>query len=301
MPDFTLMGAALLVSAVTAALTLLVVAWPPRTPHPLRLRIAWVLALGAGIYAGCGVLGMVPRWPIPEDRDRFLVVLLPLTLAVEIAAAANRPRWLALLLRLTLAASAAPILLYNSVYLVDLSGPHSAEWPPHVAAVILFGLAAALALLWELLALLQARTVDRPASAALALTTLAAGATVMLSGYYQGGLMAMPLVGAGVGVTLASFAAPARPNTSCPPGVGVVGLFTVLLIGRFFGALPTDLALCLLFAPLLAWVSEAPGLRLLRPSLRGAARLVLVALPLVPVVAKALARFNEASAARFGP
>jgi hypothetical protein len=297
MPDFTLMGAALLVSAVTAALTLLVAAWP------LRLKIGWVLGLGAGIYAGCGVLGMVPRWPILEDRDRFLVVLLPLALAVEImAAAAKRPRWLAPSLRLTLAGAAAPILLYNSVYLVDLSGPHSAEWPPLLAAVILLELAAALAALGELLVLLQAHTVDRPASAALALTTLAAGVTVMLSGYYQGGLMAMPLAGAGAGVTLASFAAPRLPNnTSRPPGVGVIGLFTVLVIGRFFGALPTDLALCLLFAPLLAWVPEGPGLRRLRPSLRGAMRLVLVAVPLILVVAKALARFNEASAARFGP
>jgi hypothetical protein len=287
MPDFPLMGAALLVSAVTAALTLLAAAWL------LRLKIGWVLGLGAGIYAGCAVLGVVPRWPIPEDRDRFLVVLLPLTLAVEMTAtAAKRPRWLAPSLRLTLAGAAAPILLYNSVYLVDLSGPHSAEWPPPLAAIILLGLAAALAALWELLALLQSRAVDRPASAALALTTLAAGVTVMLSGYYQGGLMAMPLAGAGAGVTLASLA---QPNTSRPPGVGVIGLFTVLMIGRFFGDLPTDLALCLLLAPLLAWVPEGPGLRRLRPSLRGALRLALVVVPLILVVAKALARFNEAS------
>ena len=149
------------------------------------------------------------------------------------------------------------------------------------------GLATALIAIWELLALLQARTVDRPASAALALTTLAAAVTVMLAGYYQGGLMGMPLAGAGVGATLASFIAPAQPNTNCPPGLGVMGLFTLLLIGRFFGALPTDLALCLLFAPLLAWVPEAPGLRRLRPSLRAAMRLALVAVPLVFVVAKA--------------
>jgi hypothetical protein len=291
MPDYPLMAAALLVSAVTAAVVLLVVA-------RLGPRIAWILGLGAGIYAGCAVLGMTPRWPIPEDRDRFLVVLLPLTLAVEFMAV-NRPRWLAPSLRLTLAASAAPILLYNSVYLVDLAGPHSAEWPPLLAAVILFGLAAVLAALWALLSLLQSRAADRPASTALAMTTLAAAVTVMLSGYYQGGLMGMPLAGAGIGATLASFL-PARPNTCYPPGVGVISLFTLLLIGRFFGALPTDLALCLLFAPLLAWIPEAPGLRRLRPSLRGAMRLVLVAVPLVVVVAKALARFNEASAAPFG-
>lgn len=290
MPDFNLIGATLLVAAGTAALTLLAAAWL------FRLQIGWVLGFGAGVYAGCAVLGMVPRWPIPEDRDRFLVILLPLTLAVEImAAATKRPRWLASSFRLILAGAAAPILLYNSVYLADLSGPHSAEWPPFLAFVILLGLATALAVVWELLARLQVRAMDRTASAALALTTVAAGATVMLSGYYQGGLMAMPLAGAGAGVTLASFAAPRRANGSRPPGVGVIGLFTVLMIGRFFSDLPTDLALCLGFAPLLAWVPEGPGLRRIRPSLRGAMRLVLVAVPLVFVVVKALARFNEAS------
>ncbi len=290
MPDYPLMVAALLVAAVTSALTLLVAV-------RFRLRIGWVWGYGAGIYTGCGVLGMAPRWSIAEDRNRFLVILLPLTLTVEIAAAYG-PRWLALPLRLIAAAAAAPILLYNSVYLVDLSGPGSAEWSPLLAAGILLGLAAALAALWELTARLQTRTNDRPASTALALTTLAAGATVMLSGYYQGGLTAMPLAGAGLGVTLVSLGLYAD---KCPPGVGVIGLFTILMIGRFFGALPTGAALCLLLAPLLAWVPEAPGLRRLRPSFRCAMRLVLVAAPLLFVVATALARFKEASASRFGP
>ena len=108
--------------------------------------------------------------------------------------------------------------------------------------------------------------------------------------------MAMPLAGAGLGVTLVSFP---LQSDKCPPGVGVINLFTLLLIGRFFGALSTDLALCLWFAPLLAWLPKR-GLRRLRPSLRGAMRLFLVAVPLALVVAKALARFNEASAAHFG-
>src|SRR5947209_10599693 len=120
MPDYGLMGAALVGSAVAAALTLLLVAWPGRRPHPLRLRLSWVLGLGAGIYAGCCTLGQWPRWPAPEDRDRFLVILLPAAIAVEVAAALlPRPRWLAWLLRLGVVGAAAPILLYNSVYLAD--------------------------------------------------------------------------------------------------------------------------------------------------------------------------------------
>jgi hypothetical protein len=296
MPDYQLMGMALCVSAGIAALLLLIAAWPWRTPHPLRLRVGWVLGLGAGFYAGCAVLGQQPRWPIPEDRDRFLVVLVPLTLAVEIAAAAAPgPRWLAWLLRLCLAGAAAPILLFNSVYLADLAGPDSAEWTPIQAAAILFGLGAALATVWGLLALLQARTLDRAASPVLVLSFLAAGVTVMLSGYFKGGLLALPFAGALIGGTLASFVAPAPPSASRCLGVGVVGLFGILLIGRFFGSLPTSAALCLGFAPVLAWVSEVPGVRKLRPSLRAAARLVLVAAPLVFVVVNAQMKFAEAS------
>ncbi len=282
MPDFNLMGVAVLASFAAAAVPLLLAAWPWRKSHPLRLRLGWVLGLGAGTYAGCGVLGQWPRWPAPEDRDRFLVILLPLTLAVEIAAAVGGGRrWLTWLLRLSLAGAAAPILLYNSVYLADLTGPHSAEWSPTQSVLILLGLAATLAAVWALLSLLQVRTSGRSAAPALVLSSLAAAATVMLSGYYQGGLLGLPLAGAVTGATLASFAAPAQPNTNGCIGVGVIGLFSVLLIGRFFGSLPTVSALCLLLAPLLAWVSEAPGVRKLGPILRAAARVVVVAVPLV--------------------
>jgi hypothetical protein len=298
MPDLPLTGAAVLASAVAAALPLLLAAWARR---PLLLRLGWVLGMGAGVYAGCAVLALRPRWPAPEDRDRFLVVLLPLTLAVEIVAAiAPRPRWPARLLRLCVAAAATPILLFNSVYLVDLSGPHSAEWPPALAAVILGLLGAALAAVWALLALLRTRTSDRTAPAVLALATLAAGVTVMLSGYFSGGLMGLPMAAALAGATLASFAAPAESSARGGLGVGVVGLFTVLAIGRFFGSLPTGPGLCLLLAPLLAWLPEAPGLRKLRPGLRAAARLLVVAVPLALVVADAKMRFDEAAASHYG-
>lgn len=298
MPDFTRMGEAVAVSAAAATLTLLLLAWPWRKGHPLRRRAAWVLALGAGFYAGCGVLGQWPRWPAPEDRDRFLTILLPLTLSVEIAAAfVVRPRWPVWLLRFGLAAAAAPILLYNSVYLADLSGPHSAEWPPAEAGVILALLAAALAGPWALLERLQARAPVRTAATALALASLAAAVTVMLSGYYQGGLLGLPLAGALAGGALASLVAPARAAAGDGLGFGVIALFAVLVIGRFFGSLPTGPALCLWLAPVLVWLPEAPGIRKLRPGPRAAARLLVVAVPLALVVANAKTRFAEASAA----
>jgi hypothetical protein len=300
MADFNLMGLALAVSAGAAGLTLLLAAWLWRKPNPLRLRLGRVLGIGVGIYAGCAVLGQWPRWPAPEDRDRFLVVLLPATIAVEIAAvAAARPRWLAWLLRLSLAGVAAPILLYNSVYLADPTSRY--YWPPVAAALTLLALAAVLAATWGLLALLQACAPERSTSPALVLTLLATALTVMLSGYYRGGLMALPLAGAVAGATLASFTAPAERGTDGCLGVGVVGLFSVLLIGCYFGSLPMASALCLLCAPLLAWVGEAPGVRRLWPILRAAARLGLVAVPLVLVVTMAILQFLEASATHYGP
>jgi hypothetical protein len=296
MPDFLLIGKAVAASAVTAAVILLLSAWPWRAPHPVRLRLGWVLSLGTGFYAGCAVLDQWPRWPPVEDRHRLLTILLPLTLAVEaVTALAARPRWLAWLLRVGLAGAAAPILLHNSAYLADLAGPDSREWPPAQAAMILSALAAALLAVWGLLALLQARTSERAAAPGLVLACLAAGVTVILSGYLMGGLLALPLAAALAGATLASLVAPAEPNTSRYLGFGMVGLFSLLVIGHFFGSLPTDAAVWLLLAPLLAWVTELPGVRKLSLSQRALVRVALVAVPLVLVVLHAEKKFKEAS------
>ena len=46
--------------------------------------------------------------------------------------------------------------------------------------------------------------------------------------------------------------------------MSVIGIFSVVLLGRFFGTLSTGLAACLLLAPLLAWTVELPRLRTLR-------------------------------------
>src|SRR6516225_9134196 len=205
MPDFLLIGKAVAASAVTAAVILLLLAWPWRAPHPVRLRLGWVLGLGAGLYAGCAVLDQWPHWPAVEDRHRLLTILIPLTLAVEaVTAFVPGPRWL---LRVGLAGAAAPILLHNSVYLADLAGPDSREWSPGHAALILAALAAALLVVWVLLALLQARAAERAAAPALVLACLAASLTVMLSGYLTGGLLGLPLAGALAGAALASLAA----------------------------------------------------------------------------------------------
>ncbi len=294
MPDFVLLVQSLLLAAVVAALVLVVIA-RPESPAPWRVAAGWIAGLGAGIYSGCGLLGEWPRWPPLEDRDRFLVILLPLALAVEFAALLLRDRrWIVWILRISLAAATAPILLYNSSYLADLSGPGSAEWNRAEAVLVLSLSAAMLAGVWGLLARLQARTSDHALSPVLVLTALAGGVTVMLCGYYRGGLLALPIAGAVAGVTLASFVLPKQPAENPCLGIGILGIFTVGFIGRFYGSLPTTLAICLLFAPLLAWTAEIPGLRKLPPATRAAIRIAAVLAALVVIVTWAQVRFNAA-------
>ena len=57
-----------------------------------------------------------------------------------------------------------------------------------------------------------------------------------------------------------------------PLGVAVVGLYSLLVIGRFFGELSSTHAIVLFASPLLAWLPELPGLRCLPQWARNLAR-----------------------------
>ena len=76
-------------------------------------------------------------------------------------------------------------------------------------------------------------------------------------------------------------------------GIGVVSLFGVLFVGRFFGRLSTGCAIAMLLAPLLCWVTEMPLLRHRKPGLVGLLRLMLVAIPLVIVLTLAKQNFDR--------
>ena len=285
---------ALLLAAVVAGLVLLAIARTAKEPAPWRLAAGWTMGLAAGIYAGCALLGEWPHWPPLEDRDRFLAVLLPLALAVEFAAMLlPERRALPWILRVFLAAAAAPILLHNSVYLADLAGPGSAEWSLSLAAVILSMSAAILSIVWGLLAELQSRQSGPTLSIVLAATALATAATVMLSGYFRGSLLALPMCGAIAGTTLASVVLPQQPQGNPCLGIGIFGIFSVLLIGRFFGSLPTSLAIGILLTPLLAWSAEIPRIRQWPVAARSAVGIAAVLASLLLMVACAQVRFNN--------
>jgi hypothetical protein len=117
----------------------------------------------------------------------------------------------------------------------------------------------------------------------------------MLSGYASGGLLGLPLAAALIGALLASRWRSDAADLEGLLGLGVVGLFALLVAGRFFGALSSANAIVLFLAPLLCWLPELPPLRWLGLRLRGCARVVLTAVPVAIVVLLAHQKYSEES------
>jgi hypothetical protein len=82
-----------------------------------------------------------------------------------------------------------------------------------------------------------------------------------------------------VGVVLASLLLKGTPEMNGVVGVGVLGLFSLLLVGRFFGQLSTTNGLLLFCAPLLAWGAEIPLVRRGGSIAHGLTRVILPAIP----------------------
>jgi hypothetical protein len=235
-----------------------------------------VLAVIIAVYAGLWLLELLPHFPPREALDRFLLVLLPAAAVAEtIAAVSSRRGWAA---RGSVAALAAPVLLYGSVYATDLSGPGSRTWSPAMMWFVFTALAALLMAAWVALHRLAIRTQGLAALGCVAGATLGASLVIMLSGYATGGQSGVPLAAGLGGVALALLFRKAKPISDGAIGVGVVGLFALLVVGRLFAGL-TDVNAALLFAaPLLGWLPEMlPA----RQRIRAALRLALAATPVV--------------------
>lgn len=252
-------------------------------------RAGGAFGVGLGLLAGAWALGLVPEVPPVSALDRFLLVLLPVTIVVE-TAVADRATWVCWLSRAIGAALAAPILLYGSIYVTDLAGPGSSEWTTGQMAAIFAGLAIALFLEWNVLTELANRA-GRTAAAAVAMTAVGAGATVMLSGYATGGQLGLPLAAA-IGI----FAVVGSRDRSSALGTAMVGLFSLLVIGRLFAGLTTQNAVVLFAAPLLAWVPELPRVCRLSSWIRGGLRLALTSIPVIVTVWLAQQKFAADSA-----
>lgn len=271
-------------------------AWPPA--GTTRRNVACVLGIALGLALGCRVLQLRTAWPPVNGLDRLLTIVFPAVIAIELMAGLQRvPRWCAWLLRMSLAAASGRILLHGSVY---LAGPRR-EWTEWQAGVALALCGSLLAAVWVLLTWLSQRS-SGGASIPLVLSqaTLCGGILVMLAGYVTGGEASLPLAAALAGSAVASSLLADRSDAQGMIGIGIVVLFGLLFIGRFFGGLSTDRALAVFLAPLLCWATEMPMLRRRSPWLVGVIRLALVAIPLVVVLALAKRDFDRDTAPLLG-
>ena len=294
MPDPVVIVVAMTVSMAVSAAVLLLAGWRGRPVWSVWCEAAWIVGMGAGFFAGCWLLEIRPHWPPREDQDRLLIVMLPAVVTVEVLAALPRvSRSLVWPLRLALLIGGGRVLLHGTSYLSDLTGPGTREWSPSVAWVILGSLAVLEGAVWALVSLLAKRVHGPSVSINLAVTTAGAAVTVMLSGYATGGQVGLPLAAAIMGSTVAALLLTRGARGVGPPGIAIVGLFSVLFIGRFFGDLGSVPAIALFCTPILGWIPELPLLNRQPTWVRGIARLVAVGTVVAVVLVRAQAKFDR--------
>lgn len=300
------MGTAAIVSAIAVLAMLTLRKWLVKSDLPgsagtTSMNSACVVGIGLGLAAGYYVLSLQLAWPPTSGLERLLTIVVPAALCIELIAAIPRfPRTIAWLLRMSLAVMIPRVLLHGSVYLSD-----SGDWTLWQAGVTLAACGVLLAGVWSLLLRLSARSPGVSIPYAVCMTLLCAGATVMMAGYIKGGASTLPLVSTLLATTIAAKLATKRfgaPSVNLAPinfdsqavlGIGVVGLFGVLFIGRFFGEISSSDAIIMLLAPLLCWVTETRLLRNRKPWIVGSLRLMLVAIPLVVVLIAAKRDFDR--------
>lgn len=294
MPDWGLYLQASLGSIVASVCIVFVHGWLWRPAAASRSTGGGICALGVGLASGYLLLRFAWVWPPAKGLDRLLELVLPAALAVEFAAGMPRvSRRLAWCLRLCLAAMIGPILLQSSVYLRH----DQPEWTTLVAASTLLGASLLLALTWLLLDRLALRSSGVSIAIALSMAAQCAGATIMLAGYIKGGIAAGPLAATIAATAIASSLTKNRAAVQSTLGLGIVGLFGLLFIGRFYGGLRTPGALLTFCAPLLCWVTELRPLRDWKPWQLFAVRLTLVAIVFTVLLILAKRDFDRA----FGP
>ncbi|MDG2381590.1 MAG: hypothetical protein P8N76_07940 [Pirellulaceae bacterium] len=297
MPDPLLYLKAMIAASIVSAITMLTMVKLRRSASQTWLNSAAVLAIGLGLTVGYSVLAFRWIWPPANGLDRFLTLVIPAVLAIELIAGFQQiPTWTAWVLRIILAGTIPRILLHGSVYL-NSEMTDSAAWQLGTVLALCVALAVGL---WWLLSWLSVRSPSISISMTVSLATQGAGLAIMLSGYIKGGAAAFPLVATVITTTIMAqlltwhIREPTRlvsPTASL--GIGLVSLCSLLLIGCFFGRLSTSSALVILLAPLLCWMTEFSPLRQLNPWLAGSIQIALVTIPLLGVLAVEKHQFDR--------
>ncbi len=293
MPDGWLFLQASLASAAISAALVVAGARVARRVSFVGAEGSALVGLVCGLIVGYAWLGFVWVWPPLNALQRLLQLILPAALLIEAAACWPAvPRRLIVGLRFALAAVTGRVLWQGSVYLDPARGGWSQAW----ALGTLLGCGGLLIGSWWALGRLLRRPAGTSVVAALGMVLVGGGVATMMAGYLKGGTAALPLAAAVLGSGLALSLVARGRSLDGPLSCGVLGLFGLLFIGRFFGGLGTPAALVLGLAPLLCWVSE---LSWLRPALKSRAgliaalRLLLVALVLGAVLFQAKQAFDR--------
>ncbi|MDE0736299.1 MAG: hypothetical protein OSB47_10780 [Pirellulaceae bacterium] len=296
MPDPLFYLKAMGVAAIASAVGGLAIVAVWRKGHAAWLQAACVFSVAAGLVVGYSLLALQLSWPPRNGLERFLLLITPALLGVELVAAIPAvPRWGGWSLRVALALVLPRILLHGSVYL----GGTERAWPLWQAFLVMTVSGLLLVGLWSLLTLLCRRLPGMFVPCALQASTLCAGLTVMMAGYIKGGAAALVWTAALLATILVVGAITrnsSRLTEGAWPallGVGVVGLFSLVFIGRFFGELSSGDALVILLAPLLGWLAELPWLKRRQPWFAWSVRSLLVASALLTVLILAKRKFDR--------
>lgn len=289
MPDPGLFLKATVAATGASAVFVLALGCVRRPEFTSRMNLACVLGVALGLMLGLFLLDLRPDWPPAKGLDRFLTVILPAALAIELVIASYWPPcWLIWTLRLGLTAVVGRIILHDSIYLV---GPRS--WTAWQMVLALAACGCLLATVWGLLVCLSRSAKDVSILFAISQATICASFIAMMAGYVTGGAAALPLAAALAGTAMASWIIVPRHAIEGTIGIGLVGLFGLLLIYRFFGGMTTTQALVIFCSPLLCWFTEFPKGRRRAPWLVGLVRLALVAIPLIAVLFLAKRKFDR--------
>ena len=288
MPDIgVVVGAVLGAFAVAAALGIVGAGISRR--EPALAAVAVIVAFVWGVVAGLCMLRALPSLPPTTGLDRFLVILLPVALAIEAEAAAKclGGLWLTAE-RGCVALLAVPVHHHASVWM-EGGAPAVA-----ILAAALFLWAS-----WEGITEEVRASDDRVVAVVTSLTLVVAGLSIAMAGWLKGGLVALPLAGALAGALVAEWSGARRSlerdggghGPSGLPGLtaaGLVALFGLVVVGRCFGRLGSAAALLIVMVPLLAAIPAAIGRSLpvsaAGRGLRSALYRVLLALVLLAIV-----------------
>lgn len=285
----------------------------PRWRACLTANVIDMIAVVGGLISGYRVLQFEWVWPPTNAINRFLTIILPAAVIVElISGLAPGPAYsearrlkdagllsiLSMGLRVGLFASIGRVLLHNSVYLQGFSGV-DAKWSGWHLYAMLSASTVLPTVMWLLLSSLAKRDGPGSVTASLSLSIMTAGSAIILSGYIKGGVAGFPIAASLMGMVITNsiiwpvdYVSKGRWFQSVI-GFAITALFSLLWIGSFFGRLPIVDAVTIFLAPSLCWVSEFSLFRRMKHRQRMFLRLFAVAIPLAVLLLNAKRAFDQ--------